>query len=288
LLAVFAIVLIVAFDAQVTALIPLYTVGVFVAFTCSQTGMVRHWTRLLKTESDPAARRRMQRSRVINGIGLAVTGLVLVVVLVTKFVLGAWIAIAAMVVLFFTMRGIRHHYETFSAEIAAEDEDVTLPSRVHGIILVSKLHKPTLRAISYARATRPSRLEAVTVDVDVDATAKLMDDWDQHDIPVPLKVLDSPYREVTRPILRYVRNSRRESPRDVVAVYVPEYVVGHWWEQLLHNQSALRLKARLRLTPGVMVISVPYQLESSARSAGKPEDPVVAGDVRRGTYSDSD
>jgi hypothetical protein len=149
--------------------------------------------------------------------------------------------------------------------------------------LVSKLHKPTVRSLSYARAARPSRLEAVTVDVDDESTATLMDDWDRRGIPVPLKVLSSPYREVTRPILEYVRGIRGESPRDVVAVYVPEYVVGHWWQQLLHNQSALRLKTRLRLMPGVMVISVPYQLESSARVAGRPDDPVVAGDVRRGT-----
>jgi amino acid transporter len=280
-LAGFAIALIYVFDAQVTALIPLYTVGVFVAFTCSQTGMVRHWTRLLKTEADPGARRRMQRSRLINGIGLMVTGVVLVVVLVTKFLLGAWIAIAAMVAIYFLMRGIRRHYQSVGEEIAVADEDVTLPARVHAIVLVSKLHKPTMRAVAYARAARPSLLEAVTVDVDADSTAALMDEWDRHSIPIPLKVLDSPYREVTRPILGYVRSIRRDSPRDVVAVYVPEYVVGHWWEQLLHNQSALRLKTRLRLHPGVMVISVPYQLHSSARmDAG--ERPVAAGDTRRG------
>ena len=283
LLAAFAILLIVAFDARVTSLIPLYTVGVFVAFTCSQTGMVRHWTRLLRTESNPATRRRMQRSRAINGLGLTVTGLVLAVVLSTKFLLGAWITVAAMVVLYFLMRAIRHHYEMVREEIAVEDEDVTLPSRVHAIVLVSKLHKPTVRAINYARAARPSVLEAVTVDVDPDATAALMDDWDRHRIPVPLKVLDSPYREVTRPILGYVSNIHRASPRDVVAVYVPEYVVGHWWEQLLHNQSALRLKTRLRLRPGVMVISVPFQLASSARMDERGEHPVAAGDVRRGS-----
>ena len=284
LLAAFAVLLIVSFQAEVTRLIQLYIVGVFVSFACSQTGMVRHWTRLLGRESDPATRRRMHRSRLINGIGAVVTAVVLLVVLVTKFLLGAWIAIAAMVVLYFMMRGIRHHYDMVSEELVVEDRDVVLPSRVHAIVLVSKLHKPTMRALSYARAARPTTLEAVTVDVDDEVTAALMDAWERRRVPVPLKVLHSPYREVTRPIIDYVRGIRRQSPRDLVAVYVPEYVVGRWWETLLHNQSALRLRTRLRFTPGVMVISVPFQLESSERAEQRAErEQVAAGDVRRGT-----
>jgi amino acid transporter len=272
ILAAGAIVLIVAFDAEVTRLIQLYIVGVFVSFTISQTGMVRHWTRLLRTESDPAARRRMVRSRLVNAIGLTITGLVLVVVLITKFLLGAWIAILAMAGLFLLMRGIRSHYDSVAAELRVPetDEQVTmLPSRNHAIVLVSKLHRPTFRALAYARASRPSTLEAVTVNVDDDETRVLQEEWERREIPVPLKVLDSPYREITRPVVDYVRSVRRASPRDVVTVYVPEYVVGRWWEQLLHNQSALRLKGRLLFTPGVMVTSVPWQLSSSHRA--RPE-----------------
>jgi amino acid transporter len=282
LLAVFAILLIVAFDAQVTRLIQLYIVGVFVAFTTGQIGMVRHWTRLLRVERDPWVRRRMQRSRLINGFGLSVTGIVLVVVLLTKFTHGAWIAIVAMAGLFFLMRGIRRHYDRVGQELVIESEDQTLPSRVHAIVLVSKLHKPTLRALAYARASRPSTLEAVTVDFDRDTTRALVDDWAARGIDTPLKVLASPYREVTRPIVDYVRSVRRKSPRDIVTVFIPEYVVGHWWEQLLHNQSALRLKGRLLFMPGVMVTSVPYQLlssEAAKRRAGR-EQP---GEVRRGS-----
>ena len=142
---------------------------------------------------------------------------------------------------------------------------------MHAIVLVSKIHKPTLRAVNYARASRPSTIEALTVDVDPDETEALAAEWDRRHIPVPLKVLDSPYREITRPIIDYVKDIRRQSPRDVVTVYIPEYVVGHWWEHLLHNQSALRLKGRLLFTPGVMVTSVPWQLTSSeAPSAGTP------------------
>ncbi len=281
-----AVLLIIAFNAQVTQLIQLYIIGVFVSFTMSQLGMVRHWTRHLRLETSPSERARMRRSRAINTVGLAMTGVVLVVVLITKFLLGAWIAILAMVVLFMVMRGIRTHYDHVARELQsseAVDANVrSLPSRVHAIVLVSKLHLPTLRALAYARASRPSTLEAITVDVDPDATEALRREWDERSIPVPLKALHSPYREITRPIVRYVKKIRRVSPRDLVVVYVPEYVVGHWWEQLLHNQSALRLKSRLHYTPGVVVASVPWQLHSSEGMEDRL-DGEAPGDVRRGT-----
>jgi amino acid transporter len=282
-LAGLAIALIVAFDAEVTRLIQLYIVGVFVSFTTSQTGMVRHWNRLLRTETDTRARLRMQHSRLINGFGLSVTGTVLVVVLITKFTHGAWIAILAMALIYLLMLRIRRHYDRVSEELVAEQTDSALPSRVHAIVLVSKVHKPTLRALAYARASRPSTLEAVTVELDHGTTQALVDEWDTQRLPVPLKVLGSPYREVTRPVVDYVKSIRRKSPRDLVTVFVPEYVVGHWWEQLLHNQSALRLKTRLRLMPGVMVTSVPFQLRSSEaalRRSRRSEH--VPGEIRRG------
>lgn len=263
-LAAMAVFLIIVFDAQVTRLIQLYIVGVFVSFTTSQIGMIRHWNRLLRrTIGRDAA--TMKRSRAINAVGAVMSGTVLVVVLITKFLHGAWIAIAAMAVIFLIMRGIRRHYDTVAAELAPSDDssDIMLPSRVHALVLVSKLHRPTLRALAYARATRPSYLEAINVNVDQDDTEALQREWQRRDIPVPLKSLDSPYREITRPVVDYVRSIRRNSPRDVVMVYIPEYVVGRWWEQLLHNQSALRLKGRLLFTPGVMVASVPWQLDSS-------------------------
>ena len=284
ILAGFAIVLIVAFNAEVTRLIQLYIVGVFVSFTISQTGMVRHWTRLLRDEQDPGNRARMIRSRVINTIGLTLTGIVLVIVLITKFLLGAYIAIIAMALLFLLMKGIRRHYDTVGNQMAIEgNEPLMLPSRVHAIVLVSKLHKPTLRALAFAKAARPYMLEAVTVDVDRDESDLLQAEWDSKGIPIALKRLASPYREITRPILQYVRDIRRQSPRDVVMVYIPEYVVGHWWEHILHNQSALRLKGRLLFTPGVMVTSVPYQLISSqAAEERQDREERVAGQVRRG------
>ncbi|WP_309134866.1 APC family permease [Cellulomonas sp.] len=281
-LAAAAAVLIWAFDAQVTRLIQLYIVGVFVSFTLSQLGMVRHWTRALRTEVEPRARARMVRSRVINTVGLGMTGTVLVIVLATKFLLGAWIAILAMVVVFVAMQGVHRHYQHVREELALGDDVEAaraLPSRVHAVVLVSHLHRPTMRALAYARASRPQVLEAVTVGVDPDDVAALRAQWEAADLPVPLKVLDSPFREITRPVLAYVRSIRRDSPRDLVVVYIPEYVVGHWWEQLLHNQSALRLKSRLLFTPGVVVASVPWQLASSEGQTGMEE--TVRGPVKR-------
>jgi amino acid transporter len=281
-LASLAALLVIVYKAEVTNLIQLYIVGVFVSFTFSQLGMIRHWNALLRTDPPGPERRQMMRSRVVNAVGFVMTGSVLVIVLATKFTKGAWIVCIAMPLLYLLMQSIHKHYEHVKIELAADQgESVMLPSRVHAIVLVAKLHKPTLRALAFARATRPSTLEAVTVDVEPAETAAFTAEWDRRAIPVPLRVLDSPYREVTRPILDYVRSLHRASPRDLVVVYVPEYVVGRWWEQLLHNQSALRLKSRLLFVPGVMVTAVPWQLASSELVADRP-DPVAVGAVRRG------
>ncbi|MBA3800990.1 MAG: DNA-binding protein, partial [Geodermatophilaceae bacterium] len=250
-----------------------------------QTGMVRHWNRLLKTERDKQVRRRMQRSRVINAVGGSLTTLVLTIVIVTKFSRGAYIVLIAMPIIFWIMRSIHKHYSRLSEELTPDEDVTTLPSRVNAVVLVSKLHKPTLRALNFARATRPDSLTALTVNVDNEETRGLQAEWDRLKIPVALTVIESPYREITRPVLDYVRDIRRDGPRDLVVVFIPEYVVGHWWEQLLHNQSALRLKGRLLFQPGVMVTNVPWQLESSARIAQDGTGPVV-GDLRRGLTDD--
>ncbi|MEV5420590.1 APC family permease [Streptomyces albogriseolus] len=276
------------YGADSTRLIQLYIVGVFVSFTLSQTGMVRHWNRLLATENDQAKRRHMIRSRAINTFGAFFTGLVLVVVLVTKFTHGAWVALLGMCIFYATMTAIRRHYDRVAEEIAAPEtpsEDTARPSRVHSVVLVSKVHRPALRALAYAKLLRSDTLEALSVNVDAEETRALREEWERRGIAVPLKVLDSPYREVTRPVIEYVKSLRAQSPRDVVSVIIPEYVVGHWYEHLLHNQSALRLKGRLLFTPGVMVTSVPYQLESSEAAklrARKRQDWAAPGSVRRG------
>ncbi|GAA2625936.1 APC family permease [Streptomyces axinellae] len=287
LLAGAAAILVVVYGADSTRLIQLYIVGVFVSFTLSQTGMVRHWNRLLTDESDPARRRHMIRSRAINTFGAFFTGLVLVVVLVTKFTHGAWVSLVGMALFYAVMTSIRRHYDGVTEELASDDPGGTKvrPSRVHSFVLVSKMHKPTLRALRYARLMRSDTLEAVTVNVDQAETDQLRREWEESGIDIPLTILDSPYREISRPVIDYVKRLRKEQPRDLVSVFIPEYVVGHWYEHLLHNQSALRLKGRLLYTPGVMVSSVPYQLESSElarKRARRREQWNAPGSVRRG------
>jgi amino acid transporter len=277
LLALFAIALIVAFNANVSSIIQLYIIGVFVSFTLSQLGMVRHWQRELTSGNSSSSRARIRRSQAINATGATFTAIVLVIVLITKFTHGAWIVTIAMPLLFVTMQGIRRHYDRVTAEIAPTPAGVSLPSRIHAIVPVSRLVLPTLQALAFARATHPSTLTAITVQVDEQETQALADEWRAREIPVELKIINSPYREVSTPILDYIRDIHRDSPRDAVCVFIPEYIVGHWWEQLLHNQSALRLKARLLFTPGVMVANVPYHLTSSHNLITSDAPPSIDG-----------
>ncbi|MCG2624870.1 APC family permease [Arthrobacter sp. I2-34] len=269
-LAVGALVLILSFDADVTRLIQLYIVGVFVSFTASQLGMIRHWNRQLRITRAGPSRRRILRSRTVNSIGLGMTATVLVIVLITKFEHGAWIALVAMAGLYLTMTAIHTHYARVAVELAvtAPEEDSAGPGRVHAVLLVSQVHKPTLRALAYARASRPDRLDAVTVNFDDAATHRTLAAWEALGLPVPLTVLASPYRETLQPILDYLRTIRREDPRALIVVYIPEYVVDKWWENLVHNQTALRIKTRLHFEPGVMVASVPWQLAPAGPAGG--------------------
>ena len=145
-------------------------------------------------------------------------------------------------------------------------------------------------SLAFAKASRPNILEAVYVSLDAAETDRLLTEWDRRGFGMPLKILHSPYREIVRPIVEYATEIRKANPRGVVAVYIPEYVVGRWWEQFLHNQTALRLKGRLLFSPGVMVISVPYQLHSSLdrrQRAIEQDSWVRAGDLRRGRTTDS-
>ncbi len=263
ILAVLAGSLIWAFNASTSRLIQLYIIGVFLAFTLSQAGMVRHWARALAVERDPAARRRMHRSRLINGVGATLTGVVLGVVLLTKFTHGAYLVTIAIPVLFLLMTAINRHYRHVAEELEPEPGGVMLPARIHAVVLVSRLHKPALQALAYARATRPDTLTALTVAGSDDEVRELQTAWAARGVPVPLTILEAPFRDITAPAMDHIASLRRDNPRDLVVVFIPEYVVGHWWEHLLHNQSALRLKARLLFQRGIMVTSVPWQLASS-------------------------
>jgi amino acid transporter len=271
MIAAAAIAAVVAFDMSVTRLVPPYVASVFLGIALGQAGMVRHWNRQLSGPLRATEKTAALRARILSGLAAVLTGVVALVVGVSGFTGGVWVVPAAIAALYLAMRGIRAHYVRVETELAVDDRSggTLLPSRVHAIVLVSRLHKPTMRALAYARSGHPDLLEAVTVNVDVAAARALTDEWDRRGIPVPLKVLDSPYREINGPVLDYVNGIRRESPRDLVVVYIPEYVLGRWWEQVLHNKSALRLRTRLMSTPGVMVTMVPWQLHST-RAGDQP------------------
>ncbi len=258
-LSVIAGTLVYIFDAEVSKLIQLYILGVFLSFTLSQVGMVKHWNAELRDSSSSLSHATIQRKRVLNAIGAIATGVVLIVVLFTKFVHGAWIVCIAIPAFYGLMRGIKHHYEHVGVALQRKGRP-TLPSNVHAVVLISKLHQPAMNALSFARATRPSSIVGLNVQTDPAESRRLLEDWRAMEIPLPLVIVDSPFREITRPVVEYVSNVQRHSPRDVVSVFVPEYVVTHWWEHILHNQTALRIKTRLLFLPGVMVTSVPTQL----------------------------
>ena len=248
--------LIVAFNANVSRLIQLYILGVFLSFTLSQAGMVRHWARELAGQSGPE-RRTLRRKQLLNGTGAVVTGLVFVIVLVTKFAAGAWIVVMAAPLVFLAMKAVATHYRRVNDELRPTPLGVALPAQVHAVVLVSNLLAPTLRALAFAQATAPASIRAVFVAVE-GADDPLPHEWEERGVPVPLVVIESPYRETVRPVQLYVRQLRRDYPGDVISIIIPEYVVGHWWQNLLHNQTALRLKARLLFEPWIAVTSVPW------------------------------
>ncbi|MGV8909755.1 MAG: APC family permease, partial [Propionicimonas sp.] len=259
ILASVAALLIVAFDGSVTKLIQLYILGVFVSFTLSQTGMVIYWRRQAKEHGWTS---NHIGSAVVNSIGALATAVVLVIVLITKFTHGAYLVVIAMPILVWLMLRIHRHYRRISRQLKAQAGGITQPSRIHAVVLISQLNEPSLKALAFARAIRPSTITALRVDTNTQRTEKLIKEWADREIAVPLTIVTSTYRDLTEPVLDFL-SKIHIGPRDVVQVFVPEYVVGHWWETILHNQSALRLKSRLLYMPGVMVTSVPYQLKSA-------------------------
>jgi amino acid transporter len=278
-LALTAITVLLVFQANLTQLIQLYVIGVFVSFTLGQTGMVRHWLRLLKTK--PADTRSIKLSMSINITGAIFTAVVLVVVTITKFTHGAYIVFIIMPILYVLMLGVHRYYRDVAAEIAV-DEDVKFGKEGdHAIVLVGKIQKPVLKALDYAIAARHDSLEAVHISVSEVATAALELDWIRHNIHVPLHIINSPYRDLSWPLVEHIREHIAEHGSEIITVYLPQYIVGHWWEHALHNHRSRRLKQRLMLEHGVTIALVPWRLDSSDLLYGRRSRP-LPGQDRRG------
>ncbi len=249
----FSALLVVIFQANEIAMLPLYAVGVFTSFTLSQSGMVRRHLRLRQ----PGWR----HSVVINGLGATLTGIVLIILMVTKFVHGAWMVIGAIPVLVLMFRAINLHYRRVAEQLSLSGAIMPPELRRHtAIVLVSGIHRGVLPALQYARSIAPDNVTAVYVDLDPDATAKLRSRWQEWGCEIPLVVLESPYRSLINPILRYIEEVDARYGDDVVTVILPEFVPARWWEHALHNQTGLLIKTALRLH-GTVVTSVPYRLE---------------------------
>ncbi len=274
-----AIGILAAFQANLTMLIQLYIIGVFVSFTLGQTGMVRHWIRLLRTK--PEKMGNIKASLTINVIGAVFTFTVLIVVTITKFTHGAYLVFIAMPILYFLMIGVHRYYRDVKREVAVDAETTFGAKGDHAIVLVGNLQKPALKALDYAISGRHDSLEAVHISVSEMATAQLELDWIRWNIHVPLRIINSPYRDLSWPLVEHIRKHQKEHGSEIVTIYLPQYIVGHWWEHLLHNHRANRMRNKLMMEKGVSISLVPWLLDSSTLIYGR-RSRVVAGDARRG------
>jgi len=285
--------LVIAFGGDTSRLIPLYAVGVFLSFTLSQSGMVIHWLReraKLRQQKEAAATvdgnggpdvelsndeihrsyfvtdevtapGNWKKSLVINALGAVATFIVLCVFIATKFIHGAWIVVVVIPLLVLLFRSIHKHYVMVAKQLSTNGLSPLYPIKHTVIVPISGIHRGVLGALQYAQSIASDRVQAVYVDFEEEATASLKDKWERWGAGIQLVVLPSPYRELTRPLLRYINRLAREHGNDIITVVLPEFIPAKWWQHILHNQSSLLLKGSLLFKRGVIVTSVPYHLE---------------------------
>jgi hypothetical protein len=257
LLAAIAMILIWMYQASVTSLIPLYTVGVFLAFTLSQAGLVRRWWLLRDRE------RRWRWLLVLNGTGAIATGVVAAVVAASKFALGAWMVLVLIPVLVWIMWKIHSHYAGLAEAARSAPETPVNPGAVHvrAVVPIADLTLPARQAVAYALAiTEPDRVLVVHVTDEEAKAEPLRAEWSRLGLEGHLVIIESPFRSLIGPLMAYVGAVKDAHPGDVTTIVLPEYVPGHWWEHLLHNQTALRIKGALLFKRGVVTANVPYHL----------------------------
>ena len=300
ILAVFSAILVAAFGGDTSRLIPLYAVGVFLSFTLSQAGMVRHWlkagralssanaasagnersvsgaanngaaattdsrvpSQIELTKDELKQARHWKKSIVVNGLGAFATFTVLVVLVITKFIHGAWIVVVLIPLLVTMFRAIRRHYLDMATQLTTEGVEGLQPIRHEVIVPISGIHRGTVRALEYAKAIAPGRVTALYINFDEEATQKLREKWGRLGGGVELVVLASPYRSLVGPLTRYL-DRRMQAHRDqMITVVLPEFIPAKWWQHLLHNQTSLMLKGALLFKPDIVVTSVPYHLKN--------------------------
>jgi hypothetical protein len=253
-LGIVSAILVVAFNAREQALLPLYALGVFAAFTLSQYGMVQRWRRL----KSPGWVRNM----IINGLGASITALVFVVIAVTKFGQGAWSVLVIIPVVVFLLYQIRKHYLDVADQLSLAEAPPPVALRRHTVIvLVSGVHRGVIPALQYGLSLTSDNIRALYIDLDASSTAKMKEKWAQWGSGVELEILPSPYRSLIRPIREYLSRAEKRYHDDVVTVVLPEFIPNRWWQNFLHNQTALALKTMLLFSKNVVVVSVPYHLD---------------------------
>ncbi|KAB8142586.1 APC family permease [Chloroflexia bacterium SDU3-3] len=253
-LGLFAAALVVGFSAREQDLLPLYALGVFLSFTLSQFGMVRRWHKL----KQPGWKHNM----VINGLGALVTGVVLLMIAITRFTEGAWAVIMLIPLMVLALKAIRSHYDEVARQLSLADAPPPTAVRRHtAVVLISGVHRGVIPALQYALSLTPDNVTAVYVDMDPEATAKLKQKWEQWGCGISLVVLTSPYRSLLRPLLQYIDELDQMYEDDVLTVIMPEFIPLRWWQHLLHNQTALLIRTALLFRRGRVVTSVPYRLD---------------------------
>jgi amino acid transporter len=253
ILAVVAITLVIVFEGETHALIPLYAVGVFTSFTLSQGSMVRRW---LRTRPERWGWRVM-----INATGAVTSGTVLLVVAATKFIDGAWIVIMLIGLLIGLFLAIRSHYDSVAHQLSLDGLEPPAPKSTIVLVLVGDLHRGVVQAIQYAQALSPSA-KAVYVETDPERTRRLEERWGKWGLGIPLVVLTSPYRSLMGPLLEYIDHLRQQAPNHMITLVLPEFIPARWWQQLLHNQTALLIKGAMLFRRRVVVTDVPYHLRN--------------------------
>lgn len=285
ILGIVAIGVLIVYQANLTTLIQLYIIGVFVSFSLGQIGMVKHWRRVLRglKELTPEAAKQQsaaieRRSAVsglwINSVGAAMTVLVLLIVTITKFTHGAWLVFIAIPILAVLMIGVNRYYRDVEHEIRMDETVHFGSSGDVAIVLVNRLQKPVMKAIDYALAANHQKTLAVHVAITDEDASKLQKEWAEHDMPIPLVIIDSPYRTYTSPVSTFIKKYRENNGSAVVTVYLPQFIVGHWWESILHNRRSRRLAHQLMLVHGVSITLVPWLLDSSEVIYGRRSRPL--------------
>ncbi len=285
ILGIVAIGVLIVYQANLTTLIQLYIIGVFVSFSLGQIGMVRHWRRVLRNMRDlPEEARRQSAARYerrsaisglwINSAGASLTVLVLLIVTITKFTHGAYLVFLAIPILATLMIGVNRYYRDVEHEIRMDDTVHFGSEGDVAIVLVNRLQKPVVKAIDYAMAARHDKTLAVHVAIDEADADRLQKQWEEHNVPVPLVIIESPYRAYTSPIVSFIKKYREKHGSAVVTVYLPQYIVGHWWETILHNRRSRRLAQQLMLVHGVSITLVPWLLDSSELIYGRRSRPL--------------